>query len=61
MLLVLGFAPTLGIAAASFLVRGPLMEMTQPTRDSFLMELVPENRRATTLRCANGENGPLLV
>jgi MFS family permease len=47
MLLVLGFAPTLGIAAASFLVRGPLMEMTQPTRDSFLMEVVPADRRAT--------------
>ena len=47
MLLVLGFAPTMGIAAAAFLLRGPLMEMTQPTRDSFLMEVVPEDRRAT--------------
>ena len=47
MLLALGFAPTLAVAAAAFLIRGPLMEMTQPTRDAFLMEVMPPDRRAT--------------
>jgi MFS family permease len=46
-LLVLGFAPTVGIAAGAFLIRGPLMEMTQPTRDNFLMDVAPEKTRAT--------------
>jgi MFS family permease len=47
LLLVLGFAPTLGVAATAFLLRGPLMEMTQPTRDNFLMEVAPAPARAS--------------
>jgi hypothetical protein len=46
-LLVLGFAPAVGVAAGAFLIRGPLMEMTQPTRDNFLMDVAPEKARAT--------------
>jgi MFS family permease len=47
LLLLLGFAPTAGVAAAAFLLRGPLMEMTQPTRDNFLMEVAPAPARAS--------------
>jgi MFS family permease len=46
-LVALGFSPSVGVAAAVYLVRGPLMEMTQPTRDAFLMEVAPERTRAT--------------
>jgi MFS family permease len=46
-LLAFGFAPGLGLASATFLARGALMEMTVPVRDSFLMEVVPERVRAT--------------
>jgi MFS family permease len=46
-LLAFGFAPGLALASATFLVRGALMEMTVPVRDSFLMEVVPERVRAT--------------
>ncbi len=46
-LIALGFSPAVGVAAAMYLVRGPLMEMTQPTRDAFLMEVAPERMRAT--------------
>ncbi|MBI3973132.1 MAG: MFS transporter [Chloroflexi bacterium] len=47
MLLLLGYAPSLGIAAVALLARGALMEMTVPTRDQFLMEVFPEDARAT--------------
>ena len=47
MLLALGFAPSLAIAAGALLARGALMEMTVPTRDQFLMEMFPEDARAT--------------
>ncbi len=47
LLLAFGSAQTLGLAAAVFLGRGALMEMTVPIRDSFLMEVVPERVRAT--------------
>jgi MFS family permease len=46
-LLAFGFAPGPGLASATFLARGALMEMTVPVRDSFLMEVVPERVRAT--------------
>lgn len=47
MLLALGFAPTLAIASGAFLLRGTLMEMTVPIRDSFMMDVVPDAARAT--------------
>ncbi|HXI18504.1 MAG TPA: MFS transporter, partial [Chloroflexota bacterium] len=46
-LLVVGFAPTLALASLAYVVRGPLMEMTVPTRDAFLMETVPERARTS--------------
>ncbi|HXI16928.1 MAG TPA: MFS transporter, partial [Chloroflexota bacterium] len=47
LLLAVGFAPTLGLASLAYLMRGPLMEMTVPTRDAFLMESVPERARTS--------------
>ena len=47
LLLAVGFAPTLALASLAYLLRGPLMEMTVPTRDAFLMESVPERARTS--------------
>ncbi len=47
MLLGVGFAPGLIAASAVFLVRGTLMEMTVPLRDSFMMDRLPVGARAT--------------
>jgi MFS family permease len=46
-LIVMGFAPGLGVASAALLCRGSLMEMTVPVRDNFLMDVVPDAARAT--------------
>ncbi|MGH2350232.1 MAG: MFS transporter, partial [Chloroflexota bacterium] len=46
-LIVFGSVPTLLLASTTFLLRGTLMEMTVPLRDSFMMEVVPERVRAT--------------
>lgn len=47
MLMAVGFAPTLTFASAAYLFRGTFMEMTVPTRDNFMMDVVPERTRAT--------------
>jgi hypothetical protein len=47
LLLGVGFAPTVALAGMAYLIRGPLMEMTVPTRDAFLMESMPERARTS--------------
>ena len=54
LLLVLGFAPGLGLAAFAYLARGALMNMAQPLRSALYMESVPARLRA-------GFNSLLLV
>jgi MFS family permease len=46
-LLLMGFAPTLSLAAVGFLMRGALMNMGVPLWDSFVMDHVPETRQGT--------------
>ncbi len=47
LLLTLGFAGSLPVASGALLLRGALMEMTVPTRDQFLMDVMPAWARAT--------------
>ncbi|MDP6349735.1 MAG: MFS transporter [Chloroflexota bacterium] len=54
LLLVLGFAPGLGLAAFAYLARGAIMNMAQPLRSALYMESVTEHLRA-------GFNSLLLV
>ena len=54
LLLVLGFAPGLGLAAFAYLARGAIMNMAQPLRSALYMESVAERLRA-------GFNSLLLV
>ncbi len=49
-LLVVGFSPSLWIAAAGFLLRGMLMNMASPLYSTFAMEQVRETERATVNR-----------
>ena len=49
LLLTVGLAPTLAVAVAAYVVRGPVMEMTQPTRDNFVVDVSPARLRATAL------------
>jgi len=49
LLLTVGFAGSLAIAVAAYVVRGPVMEMTQPTRDNFVVDVSPRDMRATAL------------
>lgn len=44
-LLVMGFAPVYWIAGAAFLVRGALMNMSNPLYSAFAMEQTPERER----------------
>jgi len=46
LLLTLPIAPTFGIAAALFILREGLSEMDVPTRQSYLMAIVPPHERA---------------
>ena len=46
LLLTLPIAPTFGVAAALFIVREGLSEMDVPTRQSYLMAIVPPHERA---------------
>lgn len=46
-LLVVGFAPTISLAAISFLLRGALMNMATPLYSAFAMEQVTEAQQAT--------------
>ncbi len=46
LLLTLPIAPTFGIAAALFIAREGLSEMDVPTRQSYLMAIVPPHERA---------------
>ena len=48
-LLTVGLAPTLAVAVAAYAIRGPVMEMTQPTRDNFVVDVSPERLRAAAL------------
>jgi MFS family permease len=44
----IAFSPNLGLAAASYLARGALMNMAGPVRTNFAMEAVQKEERATT-------------
>jgi MFS family permease len=44
-LLLIGFAPTLAIAAVAYLIRGPLMNAANPPLQAFLMASVTSERR----------------
>ena len=46
LLLTLPIAPTFGVAAALFILREDLSEMDVPTRQSYLMAIVPPHERA---------------
>lgn len=46
LLLTLPIAPTFGVAAALFILREGLSEMDVPTRQSYLMAIVPPHERA---------------
>ncbi|MBI5828190.1 MAG: MFS transporter [Chloroflexi bacterium] len=46
-MMLMGFGPGLYIAAASFLMRGALMNMGAPLYSAFTMEQVPDHERAT--------------
>ena len=46
LLLTLPIAPTFGVAAALFILREGLSEMDVPTRQSYLMAIVPAHERA---------------
>lgn len=46
LLLALPLAPNLGVAAALFILREGLSEMDVPTRQSYLMAIVPAHQRA---------------
>ena len=46
-LLAIGFAPSLGLAAAAFWMRGALMNMGGPIYNAFTMEQVAQGERAT--------------
>ncbi|MCS6908957.1 MAG: MFS transporter [Anaerolineales bacterium] len=46
-LLLLGFAPNVWLAGLAFLVRGALMNMSNPLYSSFVMEQTVEHERAT--------------
>jgi len=46
-LLVMGFAPAYWMAAAAFLIRGALMNMSNPLYSTFTMEQMPERERGT--------------
>ncbi len=46
-LLVMGFAPAYWIAAVAFLIRGALMNMSNPLYSTFTMEQTPERERGT--------------
>ena len=46
-LLVMGFAPAYWIAAVAFLIRGALMNMSNPLYSTFTMEQMPERERGT--------------
>jgi MFS family permease len=48
-LLAVGLAPTLAVAVGAYVIRGPIMEMTQPTRDNFVVDVSPARLRATAL------------
>lgn len=48
-LLTVGLAPTVSVAVAAYALRGPIMEMTQPTRDNFVVDASPAQMRATAL------------
>lgn len=45
-LLVVGFAPAFWLSGAAFLVRGALMNMSNPLYSAFVMERTPERERA---------------
>ena len=49
LLLTVGLAPTLAVAVTAYVLRGPIMEMTQPTRDNFVVDVSPARLRATAL------------
>ena len=49
LLLTVGLAPSLAVAVAAYVLRGPVMEMTQPTRDNFVVDVSPARLRATAL------------
>ncbi len=46
-LVLMGFAPWFGVAAAAYLIRLALMNMSNPVYQTFVMEQVDENARAT--------------
>jgi hypothetical protein len=45
LLLTLGVTPMLHVSSAAYVLRGMLMEMTVPTRDNFLMDVLPQQAR----------------
>jgi hypothetical protein len=45
LLLILGVTPMLQVASVAYVLRGMLMEMTVPTRDNFLMDVLPQQAR----------------
>ena len=47
LLLLIGFPPALGFAAAAYVLRTSLMNMAFPVRDSFAMTIVDQSSRAT--------------
>lgn len=47
LLLVLGFAPTAGVAGAAYLLRGAAMNMAAPVRDAFGMAALPPALRGS--------------
>ena len=47
LLLLIGFPPALGFAAAAYVMRNSLMNMAFPVRDSFAMTIVDRSSRAT--------------
>ena len=49
LLLTVGLASTVSVAVAAYIARGPVMEMTQPTRDNFVVDASPAPLRATAL------------
>lgn len=53
-LLLLGFAPLLGLAVAAALVRGALMNMAAPLYDAYAMEHTAEAARPTIVGLING-------
>jgi MFS family permease len=52
-LLLMGFAPLLGVSAGAYLLRGMLMNMALPLLDAFSMEQVVENEQGTVNSARN--------